>query len=103
MSEIDQDPTQQDPPVSDLMANLLRRVARRGRRELERASEVGRFQLELRQSRRDLDEFWVRMGKTAFHLVQAGEVDHPALERAQARIAELQERIAKLEQGEETD
>ncbi len=54
----------------------------RGRTELDRAARSGRDRLELRQLNKDLDHFWVRLGKTARRLVEAGEIDHPALRKA---------------------
>ena len=94
------DPTS-DPPVSDLVSGLFKRAARRGRTELTKAADLGRSQLELRQARRDLQDFWVRLGKTAYRLSEAGELDHPALDRARARIDMLEARIDALERGEQ--
>jgi hypothetical protein len=86
-----------EPPVSELLRTLVGRAARRGRDELARAAEAGRAQLELRQARKDLQDFWVRLGKTAYRLVEAGETDHPALVKARDRIDEIEARIAELE------
>jgi hypothetical protein len=62
-------------------------------RAVRRMMERGRSGLELRQLNKDLDHFWVRLGKTAYHLVVAGEIDHPALRKAMERIEELEGRI----------
>ena len=78
---------------------LFERAARRGRRELTRAAEVGRHQLELREARKDLESFWVRLGKTAYRLAEAGELDHPSIRKAMDRIDALEARIAALESG----
>lgn len=86
-----------EAPLGELLTGLARRVGRRGRLELERVAHAGRLRLELRQARSDLDDFWIRMGKTAFRLSQAGEVEHPALERAQRRIEQLLAHIDELE------
>ena len=85
-------------PLSQLMGGLLRRFVERGKRRLGRAAERGRTQLERAQVRRDLDHFWARLGKTAYNLVEAGEIDHPALTRAKARIDELEDRIRQLDE-----
>ena len=90
----------EEAPVSGLVGGLLRRAAKRGRAELSKAADIGRTQIELRQARRDLQEFWVRLGKTAYRLSEAGEVDHPAIERARSRIDALEARIQALERGE---
>lgn len=76
--------------VADLMVQVVRRLVRRGRVEVERAAETSRRRLELRQLRRDRDHFWMRMGKTAQQLVLAGEIDHPALRKAMVRIDEIE-------------
>lgn len=83
--------------VGDLVVRALRRIAGRGRKEVERAAERGRQRLEERQRRKDLEAFWIRLGKTAWRLTEAGEIDHPALRKAMSRIAELERRIAAAE------
>ncbi|TVQ89627.1 MAG: hypothetical protein EA397_14745 [Deltaproteobacteria bacterium] len=89
------DPT--EVPIPEVLTTLARRVTQRGRRQFGKVAKVGRQQLELRQARADLDDFWSRMGKTAFRLNQAGEISHPALDRAQARIERLLQRIDELQ------
>jgi hypothetical protein len=42
----------------------------------------------------------MRLGKTSYHLAQAGEIDHPALRKAIARIDEIDERIEALKAGQ---
>lgn len=83
-------------PLADALTDLLKRALRRGRTEMERAAEGSRRRLEVRQMRKDLDHFWVRLGKTAFRLVEAGEIDHPALRKAMARIDELEHELDAL-------
>lgn len=84
-------------PVADSLGGLVERLLLRGRRTLGRAARRGRLRLELRQLERDRDHFWMRLGKTAYHLVEAGEIDHPGLRKAIARIDELEARIRALE------
>ncbi|MCB9678397.1 MAG: hypothetical protein H6737_25060 [Alphaproteobacteria bacterium] len=84
-------------PLADALALLVKRALRRSRQELSRAADGQRRRLELRQKRRDLEHFWIRLGKTAHRLVEAGEIDHPALRKAMTRIAELE---AELEETE---
>jgi hypothetical protein len=90
---------QRDPSVADLLAQVVRRAAQRGKREIERAADAGRQQLELRQARADLEDFWIRLGKTAYRLSEAGEIEHPALDRARDRIDRLRARISELDGG----
>lgn len=82
--------------IARMVGDAFRRVLRRGRTEVDRAARIGKHRLELRQAQADLDHFWVRLGKTAYHLVQGGELDHPALRRAMDRIDELERRIDDL-------
>jgi len=78
------------PLVGDLLQAAVRRLVARSRTEFGRAANAGRQRLEVRQQRKDLDHFWKRLGKTAYHLVEAGELDHPALRKAMARIDDLE-------------
>jgi hypothetical protein len=89
----DETPAPSTEPLRDLLGDLIRRVVRRGQREVEKAAESGRTRLELRQLQSDLDHFYVRLGKTAWHLVEGGEIDHPDLRKAMTRIRELEVRI----------
>lgn len=81
-------------PIGELVGQVVRRIVTRGRAELEKAAQQGRMRLELRQLQRDRDAFWIRMGKTAYRLVEGGEIDHPALRKAMKRIDELERQIA---------
>ena len=85
-------------PLGDALNRVMRRLVGRSRLELGRAARSSRERLELRQLRRDLDHFWARLGKTSYHLVEAGEIDHPALRKAIARIDELEAKIEALQQ-----
>jgi hypothetical protein len=89
-------PTEGDPVPADALTRVMRRLLRRGRAELGRAARTGRSQLERRQLQKDLDHFWVRLGKTAFRLVEAGEIDHPSLRQAMERIEELEAQLDGL-------
>jgi hypothetical protein len=85
------------PELRDAVANLVRAVARRGRDRMRDAASTGRHRLELRQLHKDRDAFWARLGKTAYRLAEAGEIDHPALRKAMERIDELDRAIAAME------
>ncbi len=87
-------PNELTPILGDLVAGALRRLVTGGRAQLRSAAQSGRRRLEQRQLDRDLEHFWMRLGKTTYHLVNAGELDHPALRKAMARIDELEDRIA---------
>ncbi|MEZ4237609.1 MAG: hypothetical protein R3F59_15970 [Myxococcota bacterium] len=93
------EPREPGGDASDPLGDLVKRFLRRGRAELGRAARTGRAQLERRQLQKDLDHFWVRLGKTAFRLVEAGEIDHPSLRQAMQRIEELEAQIDGLRGG----
>lgn len=84
-------------PIGDLLATALRRAFSGGRRGVTRAAEYGRGRMEIRQLQRDRDALWIRLGKTAYHLVGDGEIeDHPALRKAIDRIEGLEQQIESL-------
>jgi hypothetical protein len=96
------DAPERDSLLPSAMTWLLRRLAERGREGVERVTHESRRRLELRQLRRERDEFWIRLGKTAYHLVEGGEIEHPALRKAMARIDDLEARIRAHEhEGED--
>lgn len=89
--------------VGEALVQTLERLLRRGREEAGRVARSGRQQLALRQLQKDLDHFWVRLGKTAYHLTRGGEIDHPALRRAMERIDELEAKIDAIRGGAPSD
>lgn len=84
------------PILGDLLSRAVRRLVHRSRAELGRAARTGRQKLAERQLQRDLDHFWMRLGKSAYHLVHAGELDHPALRKAMTRIDDLERQLDAL-------
>lgn len=85
------------PPIRELLGEVVRRIAKRSRLGLRGAADNGRLRLELRQLLRDRDNFWARLGKTAWRLQESGEINHPALEKAMSRIQEIESKIHELE------
>ncbi len=84
------------PLLGDALAHVVRRLLEKSRSGLESAALAGRTRLEIRQVQSDLDHFWQRLGKSTYHLVQAGEVDHPALRKAMLRIDALESQMEIL-------
>jgi hypothetical protein len=91
-----QDAIQPPSPLQDALVDAVRRLLGRGSSELDRIAKSSRTRLELRQMQKDLDHFWVRLGKTAYHLSKGDEISHPGLDKAIARIDELEARIDDL-------
>lgn len=91
------------PILGELVSGALRRLIEGGRTGLRTAAASGRRRLEQRQLERDLEHFWMRLGKTTYHLVEAGEIEHPALRKAMERIDELEARIAEARAASEDD
>ncbi|MBT3222969.1 MAG: hypothetical protein HN348_28160, partial [Proteobacteria bacterium] len=83
-------------PLQDALAQLLKRMLNRGQSGIEKMANRGRSRLELRQMQKDLDHFWIRLGKTAYHLSNGGEIDHPGIRKAMERIDELEAHIDEL-------
>ncbi|MFZ5480365.1 MAG: hypothetical protein ACOZNI_26615 [Myxococcota bacterium] len=108
MAEAEKDATQpegevtppapvQEGPLGEAVADLLGKIWRRGRVEVEKAARRGRERLALRQMRVDRDRMYMKLGKEARQLVEGGELDHPGLRKGMARIAELEARILEAE------
>ncbi len=91
------------PPLGEAISTFVGRFLFGGRREIGRAARRSRLRLEVRQLDKDREHFWMRLGKTAYHLVAAGELDHPALRKAIARIDEIDARIGALQARIEAD
>lgn len=79
------------------MGELLGKLLRRGKVEVERATKWGRERLTLRQLRSDRDRMYQKLGKEARLLVEGGDLDHPGLRRGVERIKELEARILEIE------
>ena len=77
--------------------STVKRLLARGREGLGKAAEAGRKRVLLRQLRQERQAFWVRLGKTAYRLVESGEMNHPAVRKAMVRLDALSERIVALE------
>ncbi|MDP2312614.1 MAG: hypothetical protein Q8P41_06885 [Pseudomonadota bacterium] len=86
-----------DEPLVELFTDLMGKLWRRGRVEMEKAARKGRERLELRQLRSDRDRMYQKLGKEARLLLEAGELDHPGLRRGVERIRELEARLLEAE------
>ena len=86
----------QSRPVADALQDAVTRLVDEGRRRLLQASADGRRLLEARQLLRERDRLCIRLGKTAHRLVEAGEIQHPALEKLVARVQALDADLERL-------
>jgi hypothetical protein len=89
------------PALSDAMRQVIGVIRTHGRRQLEHLARRGRERLDLIQARRDLDRLHQKLGREVVNLVEAGELDHPALRQRAARIRAQEEvvREAERQQG----
>lgn len=89
------------PALSDAMRQVFGVLRTHGRRQLEHLARRGRERLDLIQARRDLDRLHQKLGREVVSLVEAGELDHPALRQRAARIRAQEEvvREAERQQG----
>ena len=55
------------------------------------------------QARRDLGNAEKELGKAAFELVEAGELEHPVLEEHAAKIRELRARVEREDDDADTE
>lgn len=86
-----------DEPLGEMFADLLGKLWRRGRVEMEKAAKKGRERLTLRQLRADRDRMYQKLGKEARQLLEAGDIDHPGLRRGVERVRELEARLLEAE------
>ena len=84
------------PKFNTIFSELAEHAVSSAQHGIIRAAESGRSRLHERQLQKDLDHFWVRLGKTAFHLIEAGEIDHPALHKATNRIKSLEAELSEI-------
>ncbi len=66
----------------------------KARAAVEHAAEKAKEEVAEFQTRRELGQVQQELGTIAFGLVEAGELDHPALAEPAARIRELNARLA---------
>ena len=92
--------TELGPILQDALRGAIQRLIQGGRDGVQAAADASRTRLEIRQAHRDLEHFWIRLGKTTYHLAKADELDHPALVRAMEHIDDLEARIEALRRGE---
>jgi hypothetical protein len=61
----------------------------------EQAAAKAREGVEDVQQKRELGQAYGELGRTAFDLIQSGEISHPRLEATAAQIRALNEKIAE--------
>lgn len=83
-------------PLADVLQDALRRLLGESQRRLTRAADDGRVMLRVRQLQRDRDALWIRMGKTAYHLMDDGEIRHVSLDKVREKIDELEDELRRL-------
>ena len=79
------------------MNDLFNEFRRHAKSSLSSVTSTSRRQLEKRQAQKDLKRLYWKLGKEVVTLVEAGELDHPALVKRRKRILEQIERIQSAE------
>ena len=83
---------------ADAVVDLLGRVLKAGRTGAEKMARMGRERLLLRQLRADRDRLYRKLGKEVRQLLETGDLEHPGVRRAVGRIAEIDARVAEVEE-----
>jgi hypothetical protein len=65
----------------------------------EQAAAKAREGVEDVQQKRELNQAYTDLGKTAFELVESGEISNPRLEATAAKIRNLNEKLAESPAG----
>ena len=78
------------------MNNFLSELQKATRSSLSTVGDASKQRLEERQAKKDLQKLYWKLGKEVVALVEAGELDHPILQKRRARILKQLERIAAI-------
>lgn len=90
------DPESASAPLGDVLQDALRKLVHDSRDRILRVADDGRARLRVLQLQRDREAMWGRLGKTAYRLVEAGELSHPGLTKAIARLEAIDAELADL-------
>ena len=82
---------------NESMNDLFTELRKHAKTSLSSVTSSSRRQLEKRQAQKDLKRLYWKLGKEVVTLVEAGELDHPALTRRRERILQQIERINSAE------
>ncbi len=83
---------------TDAVVDLFGRMLKAGRTGAEKMARMGRERLLLRQLRADRDRLYRKLGKEVRQLLETGDLEHPGVRRAVGRIAEIDARVAEVEE-----
>ncbi|MEC7241428.1 MAG: hypothetical protein VXW32_09325 [Myxococcota bacterium] len=75
------------------MNDFLDEFRKQAKASLSTVASASKRQLEKRQAQKDLQRLYWKLGKEVVTLVEAGEIQHPALEKRRKRILEQVERV----------
>ena len=79
--------------ANEYLRTLVRNAVSYSSSGIETLLSTQKAKAEQRLIQRDLEHFWLRLGKTAYHLHKDGALDHPAITKAAERIDKLKEEI----------
>jgi len=75
----------------------LKEIFLKSKDEVARGAQLGKVRIDVFQLRKDREHFMQRLGEEAYELLQREEIAHSDLEKAYAKVLELDERIVAVE------
>ena len=75
--------------ANEYLRSLVRNAVAFGSDGIGQLIKVQQSKSEQRSAQKELEHFWLRLGKTAYHLHKDGALEHPAISKAAERIDKL--------------
>jgi len=79
--------------ANEYLRSLVRTAVTFGSDGISQLLSTQRSRAEQRSTQKELEHFWIRLGKTAYHIHKDGGLDHPAIIKAAERIDKLKEEM----------
>ena len=107
---IDSEKTENPSPSPDLQAEMdafiegaaglfgnLKEIFLKSKDEVARGAQLGKVRIDVFQLRKDREHFMQRLGEEVYDLLQRDEIAHADLDKAYAKVVELDDRIVAVE------
>lgn len=83
--------------LGEALRQVLSALRHHGRRQVGQLARKGREKLDLYQARRDLERLYQKLGREVVLLIEAGELQHPALAQRAERIRRQEAELLQAE------